>query len=109
MVCDHPVAGLDVGSLKHDLDVFEWHIQVAEAADDLSRDDLLCGVPSVSGVPVCECRNKSGTRVEIKLVQGSQRRTDRDDWFLNYRQRAKRARRRRSGGMCASRRLVQAL
>ena len=52
MVGDHLVAGLDVGSLKHDLDVFEWHIQVAEAADDVSCDDLLCGVPSVSGVLV---------------------------------------------------------
>src|SRR5690348_9450036 len=52
MVCDHPVARLDVGSLKHDLDVFEWHIQVTEAADDLSRDDLLRGVASVSGVPI---------------------------------------------------------
>ena len=52
MVGDHPVTGIDVRSLKHSLDVFEWHIQVAEAADDLSRDDLLCGVPPVSGVYV---------------------------------------------------------
>jgi hypothetical protein len=49
---NHPVTGLDVGSLKHNLDVFEWHIQVAEAADDLSRDDLLFGVPPISGVHV---------------------------------------------------------
>jgi hypothetical protein len=52
MVGDHPVAGFDVGSPNHNLDVFEWHIQVAEAADDLSRDDLLCGVPPVSGLQV---------------------------------------------------------
>jgi hypothetical protein len=42
MVGDHPVAGLDVGSLKHDMDVFEWHLEIAEAADDLRGDDLLC-------------------------------------------------------------------
>ena len=46
------VLGGQRGGLKHNLDVFEWHIQVAEAADDLSRDDLLCGVPPVSGVHV---------------------------------------------------------
>ena len=52
MVGDHPVAGLDVGSLKHNVDVLEWHLQVAEAADDLRRDDLLCGVAPVAAVHV---------------------------------------------------------
>jgi hypothetical protein len=27
MVGDHPVVGLDVGSLKHNVDVLEWHLQ----------------------------------------------------------------------------------
>jgi NAD(P)-dependent dehydrogenase (short-subunit alcohol dehydrogenase family) len=48
MVGDHPVAGLDVGSLEHNLDVLEWHVQVAKAADDLRRDDLLWCVAPVS-------------------------------------------------------------
>ena len=52
MVGDHPVAGLDVGGLKHDLDVTERHLQVAEAADDLRRDDLLWGVAPVPAVHV---------------------------------------------------------
>ena len=52
MAGDHPVAGLDVGSLQHNVDVLERHLQVAEAADDLSRDDLLCGVPPVAAVHV---------------------------------------------------------
>jgi len=30
-----------VASLEHNLDVVEWHVQVAVAADDLRRDDLL--------------------------------------------------------------------
>ena len=47
MAGDHPVAGLDVGSLQHNVDVVEWHLEVAEAADDLRRDDLLCGVAPV--------------------------------------------------------------
>src|SRR5580693_2112426 len=52
MVGDHPVAGLDVGSVEHNLDVLEWHVQVAEAADDLRRDDLLSGVAPVPAVRV---------------------------------------------------------
>jgi hypothetical protein len=52
MVGDHPVAGLDVGCLKHNLDVLEWHIQVAEGAYDLGRHDLPRRVPAVSGVRV---------------------------------------------------------
>jgi hypothetical protein len=50
MVGDHPVAGVDVASLEHHLDVVEWHVQVAEAADDLRPDDLLWGVAPVSAV-----------------------------------------------------------
>src|SRR6478736_6618877 len=52
MVGDHPVAGLDVGSLENNLDVLEWHVQVAKAADDLRRDDLLWCVAPVSAVHV---------------------------------------------------------
>jgi hypothetical protein len=52
MVGDHPVAGLDVGSVEHNLDVLEWHVQVAEAADDLRRDDLLSGIAPVPAVRV---------------------------------------------------------
>jgi hypothetical protein len=52
MVGDHPVAGLDVGSLKHNVDVLERHLEVAEAADDLRRDDLLRGVAPVPAVHV---------------------------------------------------------
>ncbi len=52
MVGDHPVAGLDVETLEHNLDVLEWHLQVAEAADDLRRDDLFWGVAPVSAVYV---------------------------------------------------------
>ena len=52
MVCDHPVARLDVGSLEHDLDVIERHLQVAETADDLCLYDLLCGIAPVPAVHV---------------------------------------------------------
>jgi hypothetical protein len=52
MVGDHPVAGLHVGSLKHNADVVEWHVQVAEAADNLRRDDPLRGVAPVPAVRV---------------------------------------------------------
>src|SRR4029077_15577815 len=46
MVGDDSVAGLDVGSLEHDLNVFERHVKVAESADDLRRYDLLwCVAP----------------------------------------------------------------
>lgn len=52
VVGDHPVAGLDVRSLKHDLDVIERHLQIAETADDLCLDDLLCGIAPVPAVHV---------------------------------------------------------
>jgi hypothetical protein len=42
--------GLDVGSAEHNLDVLERHVQVAETADDLRRDDLLWRVAPVSVV-----------------------------------------------------------
>jgi hypothetical protein len=52
MVGDHPVAGLDVGSAEHNLDVLERHVKVAESADDLRRDDLLWCVAPVSAVGI---------------------------------------------------------
>ena len=52
MAGDHPVAGLDVGSLKHNVDVLERHVKVAESADDLRRSDLLWCVAPVSAVGI---------------------------------------------------------
>jgi NADPH:quinone reductase-like Zn-dependent oxidoreductase len=52
VVGDHPVAGLDVGGVEHGVDVVEWHVEIAKAADDLRSDDLLGGVVPVSGFGV---------------------------------------------------------
>ena len=78
MVCDHPVARLDVGGLKHNLDVFKRHIQVSEAANDLSRDDLLCGVSPVSGVLVYVDRLQQANLVVVAKLLHAQVRGSRE-------------------------------
>jgi hypothetical protein len=52
VVDDHLVTTLDVCGVEHGVDVLEWHIEVAEAADDMSSDNLFCGVAPVSGLGV---------------------------------------------------------
>jgi len=41
MLADQPVARVEIWCGKDRLDAFEWHVQGAEPADDLSDRDLL--------------------------------------------------------------------
>ena len=40
VVRDHLVTGLEVSGVEHGVDVVEWHVEVAEPADDLGHRDL---------------------------------------------------------------------